>query len=244
MPLLMWAGYGGAEPANARLFKAQYGYMPSCNVCHRDGGGSPLNTFGQSFQDHKANAAAFLAIANNDADGDGFANAAEIAAKADPSDAASTPEKPGDWLDLSKLIPRDVQAAFPEARLYKPIDAILTKTEIEKAAAWGVSLSADDENTIYVPVSERKPIGTAVIVRGEWLEDAYFLLVTTDRKLAIQQVVPIAGSMLPKKADSFYERFAAKTASAFERVQGSQLEQHIAVTVHKAVALIDARLKK
>src|SRR5579885_2887117 len=60
-----------AEPAFARLYKQQYGYPPSCNACHKDGGGTPLNPYGQQFKDAGMNAAAFDKIARNDADGDG-----------------------------------------------------------------------------------------------------------------------------------------------------------------------------
>lgn len=242
--LLSCATRSVAEPANARLFKAQFGYMPSCNACHRDGGGSPLNVYGQSFHDHKANITAFAEIGPLDADGDGVTNAEEIAAKANPGDAESTPSAPGDWLDMSKLIPRAVQESFPEVRLYKPVDAILTATEIEKAAAWGVTLDSQDENTIYVPVLDRKPVGTAVIVRGEYESEVFFLLVATDRQLAAQRVAPVSGDNLPVDGAGFYSQFVGKSATRFDVVGESLEEQAIASTVHKALALIQARLKK
>lgn len=233
-----------AEPANARLFKAQFGYMPSCNACHSDGGGSPLNPYGKAFKEARANATAFAAIASADADGDGFSNQEEVAAKANPGDSDSTPDKPGNWLDMSQLIPKQVQKAFPDARLYKPIDAILTDTERSKAQAWGVTLDKDDENTIYVPVVERKPVGTAVIVRGQWEEQAYFLLVTTDRQLALAQIIPVAGDMLPEPESDLYRQWQGATAAQFNNGSTEPLAVHVALTVHKALALIEARLKK
>lgn len=234
-----------AEPSNARLYKAQFGYMPSCNACHQDGGGSPLNPYGDAFKAARGNAAAFAAIAPADADGDGHSNAEEATARSNPGDGSSTPEKPGSWLDMRQLIPKQVQAAFPQARLYKPIDAILTAKEQEKARAWGIELKAEDENTIYVPIVERKPVGTAVIVRGEWAEQAYFLLVTTNRQLALEQVVPVSGDALPDAASPAYTRWAGMTAAAFQATaeSGSQ-DAAIGNTVHKALALIQARLKK
>ena len=43
-----------AEHGFARLYKGQYGFMPSCNACHVDGGGSPMNSYGKAFEQAKA----------------------------------------------------------------------------------------------------------------------------------------------------------------------------------------------
>ncbi len=235
----------GAEPANARLFKAQFGYMPSCNGCHVDGGGSPLNPYGKAFKEARANVAAFAQIAAADADGDGISNQDEAVAKANPGDPGSTPKSPGGWLEMSQLIPKQVQQAFPEARLYKPIDAILTEAERAKARDWGVSLEAEDDNTIYVPVIERKPAGTAVIVRGNWGDQVFFLLVTTTRQLTLERVIPIAGDGLPKAGSAELNRWSGASAAAFPTTpDGDSLDAALAATVHRALALIEARLKK
>jgi mono/diheme cytochrome c family protein len=53
-----------AMPAYARLYKQQYGYMPSCHACHTEGGGTPINNFGKAFKDNGKNAAALSKIAN------------------------------------------------------------------------------------------------------------------------------------------------------------------------------------
>src|SRR5262245_50786475 len=81
---LLLTGTAQAEPAFARMYKQQYGYPPSCNACHKDGGGTPLNPFGQQFKDAGMAMPAFGKIAANDADGDGAANDAEAKAKANP----------------------------------------------------------------------------------------------------------------------------------------------------------------
>ena len=52
-----------AKPIYARLYKQQFGYMPSCLSCHADGGGSPLNNYGKVFKDNGNNIAAFAKIA-------------------------------------------------------------------------------------------------------------------------------------------------------------------------------------
>src|SRR5689334_25062769 len=80
-----------AEPGFARLYKQQYGYMPSCYACHKDGGGTPVNPFGQQFKDAGKSLAAFAKIAAADADGDGASNEAEAKAKANPGRKDSTP---------------------------------------------------------------------------------------------------------------------------------------------------------
>ena len=109
-----------AEPAFARLYKSQFGYAPSCNACHKDGGGTPLNAYGQQFKDAGMNAAAWATIAALDADGDGVTNDVEAKAKANPAAPGSTPATKGDWLDVASLIPREVQDAFPGVREYLP----------------------------------------------------------------------------------------------------------------------------
>ena len=156
-----------AEPAFARLYKNQFGYMPCCNACHKDGGGTPVNAYGQQFKDAGLNAGAFAKIASLDADGDGQRNAAESNARANPGSDHSTPDAPGDWLDTSNLIPKPVRALFPDVTTYKLVDALFTDKEIARAAARGVTLVTEDENTIYVPVRDRRPIGTSIIVPGQ-----------------------------------------------------------------------------
>lgn len=232
-----------AEPANARAFKAQFGYLPGCNACHQDGGGSPLNAYGRQFQEAGASLASFARIADADADGDGATNAAEAQARSNPGDAQSTPQRPGAWLDLGNLIPREVQQAFPQVRQYKPIDAILTEREYDKARAWGVDLTAEEDNTIYVPVQERKPIGTAVIIKGEAAETAFYLLVTTDRQLALSGIQPITGESLPPAGDALYAQWRGVTAQAFADKPATAPDRAVAEAVHRALALIEARLK-
>lgn len=202
-----------AEPAYARMYKAEYGYTPSCNACHTSGGGSQLNLYGKAFLDKLHNRTSFAKIAMLDSDKDGFNNETEIAAKSNPGDSSSLPKQPGDWLNKNALIPLQVRNAFPEAKKYKPIDTILTAKEIAKAAAWNVAFTKADENTIYVPVINGKAAGTAIIISGTLPtnnesesaqnktilnesaqnknQKKFYLLVTTDRSLNIQSVTPL-----------------------------------------------------
>ncbi|HVT35088.1 MAG TPA: hypothetical protein VHE37_05875, partial [Nevskiaceae bacterium] len=186
--MYFFAASAQAEPAFARLYKQQYGYPPSCNACHKDGGGTPLNPYGQQFKDAGMNAAAFDKIAKNDADGDGALNGDEAAAKSNPGDKTSTPASKGNWLDTASLIPREVQAQFPEVRAYLPQDAILTQAEFDRAKTLGAELSKADENTIYIPLVDQHPAGTAIIFPASYRGKDFFLLLATDRQLKVTAV--------------------------------------------------------
>lgn len=229
-----------AEPSFAKQYKNQFGYMPSCNACHVDGGGSPLNAYGKSFEQAGQNAAAFTLIAATDSDGDGASNADEGAAKSNPADAASTPDKPGNWLSTENLIPKPVQKAFAEVKTYKPLDALFTDGDIERAAGMGVTLTKDDETVIYLPVSGGKPVGMAVILPVN--DDGAFALVTTTRKLEVDQVVPINADGIDfGDLTRFKGQFAPKVTGSAD---AATAPEQLAYAVKKAGAMIYVRLKK
>lgn len=237
-------GPASAEPAFARLYKQQYGYPPSCNACHKDGGGTPLNPFGQQFKDAGVNLAAFVQIGGNDADGDGAANDAEGRAKANPGDAKSTPQNKGDWLDTASLIPREVQAAFPGIRAYLPRDAVLTDADIARAKELGAALSKDDENTIYIPLENQRPAGTALIFPAEFQGKTFFLLLVTDRKLSVTAVSPLNTNHVPAAAKRpVYAGFAGKALDQLPAASGDDLDAAITRAVKKAGTLVYVRLK-
>ncbi|MFA5938322.1 MAG: hypothetical protein WC809_03110 [Sinimarinibacterium sp.] len=233
-----------AEPAFARLYKQQYGYAPSCNACHKDGGGTPLNVFGQQFKDAGMNLAAFGAIGGNDADGDSAANDAEGRAKANPADAKSTPQNKGDWLDTASLIPREVQAAFPGIRAYLPRDAVLTDADIARAKTLGAELGKDDENTIYIPLDNQRPAGTALIFPAEFQKKTFFLLLVTDRTLSVTAVSPLNTHHVPAAAKRpVYAGFVGKTLDQLPAASGDDLDAAITRAVKKAGTLVYVRLK-
>jgi hypothetical protein len=233
-----------AEPAFARLYKQQYGYAPSCNACHKDGGGTPLNAYGQQFKDAGESLAAFEAIARKDADGDGAANADEATEKANPGDKKSTLASKTDWLDVTSLIPREVQAQFPGVREYLPRDAILTDADIERARALGATLSKRDENTIYVPLQDRKPIGTALIFPASYKGKLFFPLLATDRQLVVTHVAPMNATQVPEAQKSkVYETFKGIAVDKLPASMGEDLDAAITAAVKKAGALLYVRLK-
>lgn len=235
-----------AEPRYARMFKQHSGYMPSCNACHLDGGGTALNLYGEAFKAAGPGAGAFAAIADSDSDLDGFANAQEIAAKANPGSAKSTPKKPGDWLSTANLIPREVQKLFPGVTTYKPLDTILTETEIQRAKAHGVALGPDDETTIYIPVADGKPAGTAIIVPAQFGDRQFFLLLATDRKLTVTHALPIHASKIDGAQDaSLYQSAIALPVEQLPQGgQDGSLENAVRRGLKKAGTLLLVRLKK
>lgn len=244
MTVLLMSAQACAEPAFARLYKQQYGYPPSCNACHKDGGGTPLNGFGQQFKDAGMNAGAFAKIAELDGDGDGTANEDEAKAKANPGSKNSTPGNKGDWLDTASLIPREVQAMFPGVRSYLPQDALLTEAEFTRARALGADLSKADENTIYIPLLEQKPVGTAIIFPAQYKGKDFFLLMTTDRQLNVAVVKPMNTAHVPDAARSkVYEGFKGLALDKLPKAQGDSLDAAITGAVKKAGTMVYVRLK-
>lgn len=235
-----------AEPSFARMYKGAYGYAPSCNACHKDGGGTPLNHYGEQFKDAGMKAASFAAIAKLDADADGAANGDEAAAKANPGASSSTPASKGEWLDTANLIPKEVQKLFPGVRSYLPKDAILTESEIERAKALGATLSADDENTIYIPVQDKKAAGTAIIVPAVYEGKQFFLVIATDPKLNITHIEPFNTKHVPAAEKSaLYKTLVGKAVKDLPAAEdASTLEGAITDTVKRAGSLLYVRLKK
>ncbi len=247
--ILLWAAWqmpALAEPSFARMYKSQFGYVPSCNACHKDGGGTPLNAYGDQFKDAGMKQTSFAKIAGLDADADGAANEAEARAKANPGARSSTPDNPGPWLDTSNLIPKEVQALFPGVRSYLPKDAILTASEISRAKAMGVHLAAEDENTIYIPVKDKKAAGTAVIVPAVHEGKQFFLVVATDKSLTVTDVVPFNTQHVPAAEDAaLYKPLTGQNAGQLPAPKGDgSLADTIRASVKKAATLITVRLKK
>lgn len=250
----LWAGLllaglaaqAQAEPQFARLYKGKYGYSPSCNACHKDGGGSPVNAYGEAFKKAGMDPKAFDTIASFDSDGDGAKNGDEAKAQANPGSSRSTPSGRGDWLDTANLIPKEVQRAYPGVTSYKPLDAVLTQKEAARAKKLGVEVSAKDENTIYVPIKDGKPLGTAIIVPAEQGGKTFFLLVATDPKLVITRVEPVNTKNVPAAAKSpVYAGFkGANAAQVASPKDAASLDGAITAAVKKAGAILYVRLKQ
>lgn len=235
-----------AEPVFARAYKNQYGYQPSCNACHTDGGGSPLNAYGKKFNNSGKHAGAFTTIERWDSDGDGAINGDEVKAKSNPGNRESTPKRPGNWLDTASLIPKEVQAQFPGVRSYLPKDATLTPDETERASKMGATLSAEDENTIFIPVGEdKKPLGTAIIAPGSYRGQAFFVLLATDAQLNVKTVAAVNTKKVPEAAKSrIYSSFNGKNLKDLPAGDANTVDGAVTEAVKKAGTLVYVRLKK
>ena len=233
-----------AMPAFARYYKQQYGYMPSCHACHTEGGGTPLNNYGKAFKENGKSLAALSKIANLDSDGDGSTNAVEAQAKANPADKNSTPAKAGTWLDLASLIPKEVQALFPAIRSWLPKDAVLTPADIATAKTMGATLSAADENTIYIPVENQRPAGTALIFPAQYQGKTFFLLMATDKQLKITQVKVMNAKEVPAaKSSAVYGKLVGVAAQSVPAPSTKDLDAAITQAVKNAGVLLYVRLK-
>lgn len=233
-----------AMPSLARAYKNETGYMPSCNACHLDGGGSKLNRYGEEIKRAGKNTAAFGQVANTDSDGDGFTNSAEMRAKSNPGDKRSTPQAAGSWLDINSLIPREVRQAFPGVLTWLPKDALLTDADLKAAKRLGATLTRDDDNTIYIPLVERRPAGTGLIFPAHYQGKDFFLLMTTDRQLTIVDVSVLHADNVPSARQSkIYAQFAGQAVNAVAVSAKTPLEKAVEKAVKRAGVLLYVRLK-
>ena len=231
-------------PTFTRQYQQQFGYKPSCQACHRDGGGSPLNKYGEDFKEQGKNTAAFKAIASLDSDNDGISNADEAVAKANPGDKTSTPANTGKWLDLSSLIPQEAQKLFPAATAWKPLDTNFTEQDIAAAKDVGVTLGPEDDNTIYIAVAERRPIGTALIFPVVNQDKLFFLIMSTDRKLNVTHISALNSEQAPAEAtEEMFQQYIGLPLQSITLLKGNNLQSNISLAVKRAGILVYMRLK-
>lgn len=233
-----------SKPIYTRMYKQTYGYIPSCNSCHKDGGGSNLSAYGEAFKKNGSNTEAFSKIAGMDSDGDSITNENESKSKSNPGDKNSTPNNLGNWLDTSSVVPKDVQNLFPGIRSWLLKDAVLTTADIEESKKLGATLSASDENTIYVPVENNLPTGTSIIFPVQMEGKAFYLLLTTDKTLTITQVKVIDSKNYPTaKKEELYKPFVGKKPKEIVVTQPTTLQGVISQAVKNAGILLYVRLK-
>lgn len=232
-----------AEPSFARMYKADSGYTPSCNACHSDGGGSPLNKYGMAWDKAGQNTAAFAAIAELDSDEDGVNNKAEQIAKSNPGDRSSLPGDPGGWLSPLALIPKPIRQHFEGVKAYKPMETLLTDADIAKAKKIGVELSTEDDTVIYLPLENRRPVGMSVIVPVEFDDMRGHLMVVAGRKLEVAHVAAVStpDGVALGNLERFNGTFAPKVEAPSEI---TSWDDAVASAVKKAGTLIFVRLKR
>ncbi|MDP1541232.1 MAG: hypothetical protein Q8K94_06020 [Moraxellaceae bacterium] len=233
-----------ATPATARLYQHEYGYTPSCNACHSSGGGTELNQYGKDLKAAGHNRQAFAKVAAKDSDGDGVPNAVEAKAKANPGDKQSTPKSPGNWLDPNSLIPKEVRAEFAAVRQWMTRDGVLTDADIKAAAVLGAALSKADENTIYIPLENQRPMGTALIFPAKHGGKTFYLLMTTDRQLVVTKVQVLNAEQVPAaKGLAVYKRFERVAVDKLPIAKSNTLDDAVIRAVKQAGSLLHVRLK-
>ncbi len=98
--------------------------------------------------------------------------------------------------------------------------------------------------TIYIPLQDKRPAGTAIIFPAEYKGKAFFLLMTTDRQLSVTSVQPMNTLHVPEAAKSaVYASFKGKALNQLPAAQGNTLEATITGAVKKAGTLVYVRLK-
>ena len=108
----------------------------------------------------------------------------------------------------------------------------------------GASLSAADENTIYIPVENQYPVGTAIIFPATFQGKTFYLLLTTDKQLKIKQVQVLDARDVPAaKSSKVYSSFVGQPAQSLPEKTGTSLEETIHTAVKNAGVLLYVRLK-
>lgn len=191
-----------ALPSSSRLFQAKYGFRAACDGCHRDGGGSPLNEYGDAFKKAGRDANAFAKLENDDSDKDGESNIVEIKAKSNPGSGKSTSKTPGDWLAKSDeiFIPKDdLKKLLPDIEEYKTLEGKLSDEQVAKAKDKGVTLMDDDTvPTFYFPVKDNVRQGVVQIVPVNYNGKQLNLGVFVGKDGKIVKVIPLKTKELPE----------------------------------------------
>jgi hypothetical protein len=137
-----------------------------------------------------------------------------------------------------------VQALFPTIRAWLPKDALLTPADIAAAKTMGATLTAADENTIYIPVENQRPAGTALIFPANYQGKTFFLLMATDKQLKITQVAVMNAKNVPAaKTSKVYSRFVGQAAQSIPAAGGADIDAAITQAVKNAGVLLYVRLK-
>ena len=96
-------------PVYSRYYRAKYRDQGGCNVCHKEGGGSKRNAYGDDWQRSGEGPDAFALIERRDSDGDGAGNLDEIRGGSNPGDSSSTLVNPGHKWRLRHHVPVPVE---------------------------------------------------------------------------------------------------------------------------------------
>lgn len=168
-----------AMPPYQRMFQAKYKYKANCVMCH-DRDSWELTRYGKGFSKNGRGFAAFAALEAQDADEDGVPSGAEIAAKANPGDPRSTPDRLGDW--LKNLLPpqpprKHLNALFPGWDRAVAREQELSPDRRKRIEGWiGRALRDEELYPVFFRLFKGdEPLGAALYASAAAPHSCYFL---------------------------------------------------------------------
>ena len=248
-----------ALPAYRRLWVRQYSASytsMTCLLCHASYGGSELTPYGQDFQRYGATPATFKAIERLDSDGDGALNLDEIAAKANPGDARSTPASPGNWLkniEKSALPTEQLEKLFPGVKAFSALEGALSNKQIQQAESLlGSPLSQEDAVPVFYFANREQDgksrrIGVALYVKPAAGAEDFTVAVGADLSGRVTKVLLVENRLDERLADEeFLGQFVGKSAGDSMMVGANirsvpgldSASQQVAGSVRKALLII------
>jgi len=228
----------------------------TCLLCHASYGGSELTPYGQDFQRYGATPATFKAIERLDSDGDGALNLGEIAAKANPGDARSTPASPGSWLkniEESALPIEQLEKLFPGVKTFSALEGALSNKQIQQAESLlGSPLSQEDAVPVFYFANREQDgksrrIGVALYVKPAAGTEDFTAAVGADLSGRVTKVLLVENRLDERLADEeFLGQFVGKSAgdsivvgANIRAVTGlDSVSQQVAGSVKKALLII------
>jgi len=243
-----------ALPSFRRLYQGKYRYKVSCNLCHKQGGGSAVTPYGKDFLRAGGNFLAFKKVEKKDSDRDGIKNIDEIMAKSNPGDKRSTPTEAGDWLDDAEKVPvpkDSLKKVFSDVDKYAVIEGSLNKEQIayvEKGV--GQKVPEDDRvPTFYFAIKGKKKVGVAQFINARGPDGLISLAVAAGLNGKVTNVTVLsAKGDKAIKGKKFLSQFVGKNVKSplvvsqdIKPVEGKEeASKSIATAVKRALYIIQA----
>lgn len=241
--LLAWslAAKASALPVYRRLASDAAGRRLSCLLCH-DPQSWESTAFGEAFSEAGRDLSAPAEAGKGDIDGDGFEDFEELKAGASPIDPASTPKKPGDWLQRvppHKPPERKLKDILPGASL-----ATVEEGELPAGAAppAGPAEWSDEERlqVLYAARREGKDAGGATYAATPGKEPRIVLLAVD----AAGRILAVKNSHDTRSvAPELLKSYVGKTPSEAAKLGKDDADKALSQAVARAAAALLLRLK-
>jgi len=247
-----------ALPSFRRLYQGKYRYKVSCNLCHKQGGGSAVTPYGKDFLRAGGNYMAFKKIEKKDSDRDGIQNIDEIMAKSNPGDKRSTPTEAGDWLADAEKVPvpkKSLKKVFSDVEKYAAIEGSLNKLQIayvEKGV--GQQVPEDDRvPTFYFAIEGKKKVGVAQFINARGPKGLISLAVAAGLNGKVTKVIVLkTKGDKAIKDEKFLSQFVGKDVKSpliinqdIKPVTGNEkASKSITIAVKRALYIIQAVFSK